>query len=415
MAIEKELLDQLLAGRDPNEVFAKDGLLDDLKKALSERILNAELDEHLDGERVEGGANRRNGHSKKSVLTGTSKMTLSIPRDRAGTFDPKLIAKYQRRFPDFDDKIISMYARGMSVREIRGHLEELYGIDVSADLISAVTDAVLEEVAEWQNRPLDVCYPLVFFDAIRVKIRDEGFVRNKAVYIALGIRPDGTKEILGIWIEQTEGAKFWLRVMNELKNRGIGDILIAVVDGLKGFPEAINAVFPLTVIQTCIVHLIRHSLEFVVLEGPQARCSSAQGDLPSQERRSWPLEGLGGVRDEASGVKDIRPSPRAGSATGSTSCRVLRLPRKRACGSSGYTTNAIEALNAKLRRAVRVRGHFPNDDAAMKLLYLVLNNAADEWKRPPREWFRRPRPNSPSSSAKGSSANDEKRPRARNS
>ena len=247
MAIEKELLDQLLAGRDPNEVFAKDGLLDDLKKALSERILNAELDEHLDGERVEGSVNRRNGHSKKSVLTGTSKMTLSIPRDRAGTFDPKLIAKYQRRFPDFDDKIISMYARGMSVREIRGHLEELYGIDVSADLISAVTDAVLEEVAEWQNRPLDVCYPLVFFDAIRVKIRDEGFVRNKAVYIALGIRPDGTKEILGIWIEQTEGAKFWLRVMNELKNRGISDILIAVVDGLKGFPEAINAVFPQTV------------------------------------------------------------------------------------------------------------------------------------------------------------------------
>jgi len=263
MAIEKEVLDQLLAGRDPNEVFAKDGLLDDLKKALSERILNAELDEHLEVERGEGNANRRNGVSKKSVLTGTSKMTLSIPRDRSGTFDPKLIAKYQRRFPDFDDKIISMYARGMSVREIRGHLEELYGIDVSPDLISAVTDAVLEEVAEWQNRPLDGCYPLVFFDAIRVKIRDEGFVRNKAVYIALGVLPDGTKGILGIWIEQTEGAKFWLRVMNELKNRGVGDILVAVVDGLKGFPEAITAVFPDTVVQTCIVHLIRHSLEFV--------------------------------------------------------------------------------------------------------------------------------------------------------
>ena len=189
-------------------------------------------------------------------------MTLSVPRDRAGTFDPKLIAKYQRRFPDFDEKIISMYARGMTVREIRGHLEELYGIDVSPDLISAVTDAVLEEVAEWQNRPLDICYPLVFFDAMRVKVRDEGFVRNKAIYIALGILPDGTKEILGIWIEQTEGAKFWLRVMNELKNRGVQDILIAVVDGLKGFPEAINAVFPQTIIQTCIVHLIRHSMEF---------------------------------------------------------------------------------------------------------------------------------------------------------
>ncbi|BCG97455.1 putative transposase for insertion sequence element ISRM3-like protein [Mesorhizobium sp. 131-2-1] len=263
MAIEKELLDQLLAGRDPNEVFAKDGLLDDLKKALSERILNAELDEHLEDENSEGNANRRNGHSRKSVLTGTSKMTLTIPRDRAGTFDPKLIAKYQRRFPDFDDKIISMYARGMTVREIRGHLEELYGIDVSPDLISAVTDAVLEEVAERQSRPLDAVYPLVFFDAIRVKIRDEGFVRNKAVYIALGILADGTKEILGIWIEQTEGAKFWLRVMNELKSRGVADVLIAVVDGLKGFPEAINAVFPQTVVQTCIVHLIRHSLEFV--------------------------------------------------------------------------------------------------------------------------------------------------------
>ena len=219
-------MDQLLAGREPNEIFAKEGLLDELKKALSERILNVELDEHLDDEReASGPANRRNGVSKKSVLTGTSKMTLSIPRDRAGTFDPKLIAKYQRRFPDFDEKIISMYARGMTVREIRGHLEELYGIDVSPDLISAVTDAVLEEVGEWQNRPLDALYPLVFFDAIRVKIRDEGFVRNKAVYIALGILPDGTKEILGIWIEQTEGAKFWHRVMNELKNRGVADIL----------------------------------------------------------------------------------------------------------------------------------------------------------------------------------------------
>lgn len=263
MAIEKALLEQLLAGRDRKEVFAKDGLLDDLKKALSERILNAELDEHLAAERSEGGSNRRNGSSKKSVLTGRSRMSLSIPRDRAGSFDPKLIAKYRRRFPDFDQKIISMYGRGMSVREIRGHLEELHGIDVSPDLISAVTDAVLEEVTEWQNRPLDVCYPLVFFDAIRVKIRDEGFVRNKAVYIALAILPDGSREILGLWIEQTEGAKFWPRVMNELKNRGVGDIPIAVVDGLKGFPEAITAVFPETVVQTCIVHLIRHSLSFV--------------------------------------------------------------------------------------------------------------------------------------------------------
>ena len=383
MAIEKELLDQLLAGRDPNEVFAKDGLLDDLKKALSERILNAELDEHLDGERVEGSANRRNGHSKKSVLTGTSKMTLSIPRDRAGTFDPKLIAKYQRRFPDFDEKIISMYARGMSVREIRGHLEELYGIDVSADLISAVTDAVLEEVAEWQNRPLDVCYPLVFFDAIRVKIRDEGFVRNKAIYIALGIRPDGTKEILGIWIEQTEGAKFWLRVMNELKNRGIGDILIAGVDGLKGFPEAINAVFPQTVIQTCIVHLICHSLEFVSWKDRKLVVPALKAIYRAKNAEA----GLKALAEFEASFWGQRYPAIAQSWQRNWEHVVPFFAYPESVRRIIYTTNAIEALNAKLRRAVRARGHFPNDDAAMKLLYLVLNNAADEWKRPPREWF----------------------------
>lgn len=383
MAIEKELLDQLLAGRDPGEVFTKDGLLDDLKKALSERILNAELDEHLDEERSDGRTNRRNGSSKKSVLTGRSKLSLDIPRDRSGTFDPKLIAKYQRRFPEFDDKIISMYARGMTVREIRGHLEELYGIDVSPDLISAVTDAVLEAVGEWQNRPLDVCYPLVFFDAIRVKIRDEGFVRNKAVYIALGIMPDGTKEILGIWIEQTEGAKFWLRVMNELKNRGVSDILIAVVDGLKGFPEAITAVFPETVVQTCIVHLIRHSLEFVSWKDRKAV-------VPA-------LRAIYRAKDAEAGMKALE--------TFETSDWGQRYPAIALSWRRNwdhvipffafpesvrriiYTTNAIEALNSKLRRAVRTRGHFPNDDAAMKLLYLVLNHAAEEWKRPPREWF----------------------------
>jgi putative transposase len=262
IAIDNALLDQLLAGRDPQELFAKGGLIDDLKKALSEWMLAAELEDHLETEAEAGLGNHRNGSSKKTMLTGSSTLTLDIPRDRLGTFDPKLIAKYQRRFPDFDDKIISMYARGMTVREIRGHLEELYGIDVSPDLISTVTDAVLKAVTELQGRPLDACYQLVFFDAIRVKIRDEGFVCNKAVYIALGILPDGTKEILGIWIEQTEGAKFWMRFMNELRNRGVADILIAVVDGLRGFPEAINAVFPQTVVQTCIVYLIRNSKGF---------------------------------------------------------------------------------------------------------------------------------------------------------
>lgn len=383
MAIEKELVDQLLAGRDPNEVFSKDGLLDDLKQALSERILNAELDNHLDGERSEGTANRRNGVSKKSVLTGTSKMTLSIPRDRSGTFDPKLIAKYQRRFPDFDDKIISMYARGMSVREIRGHLEDLYGIDVSPDLISAVTDTVLEEVTEWQNRPLDACYPLVFFDAIRVKIRDEGFVRNKAVYIALGILADGTKQILGIWIEQTEGAKFWLRVMNELKSRGVSDILIAVVDGLKGFPEAITAVFPDTVVQTCIVHLIRHSLTFVSWKDRKPVMPALRAIYRAKDAEA----GLKALDAFEAGAWGQKYPAIAQSWRRNWEHVVPFFAFPEAVRRIIYTTNAIEALNSKLRRAVRTRGHFPSDDAAMKLLYLVLNHAAEDWKRPPREWF----------------------------
>jgi putative transposase len=253
--IADAMLDQLLAGADPKTAFAKDGLLDELKKALAERALNAEMDHHLAG----GGAgNSRNGYGKKSVLTDSGKIDLEVPRDRLSTFDPQLIAKYQRRFPGFDEKIISMYARGMSVREIQGHLRELYGIDASPDLVSTVTDAVLDEIAEWQNRPLEPLYALIFFDAIRVKVRDEGTVRNKAIYVALGVRPDGSKEILGLWIEQTEGAKFWLRVMNELKNRGVDDVLIAIVDGLKGFPEAITAAFPQTQVQTCIVGSLKN-------------------------------------------------------------------------------------------------------------------------------------------------------------
>jgi len=383
MAIEKDILDQLLAGRDPKDLFAKDGLVDELKKALSERILNTELDEHLGDEAVAGSGNHRNGSSKKSMLTGTSKVTLDIPRDRSGTFDPKLIAKYQRRFPEFDEKIISMYARGMSVREIRGHLEDLYGIDVSPDLISAVTDAVLDEVNEWQNRPLELCYAIVFFDCLRVKIRDEGFVRNKAVYIALGILPDGTKHVLGLWIEQTEGAKFWMRVMNELKNRGLTDILIAVVDGLKGFPEAINAVYPETVVQTCIVHLIRHSMNFAAFKDRREVAKALKAVYRAKDADAA-LIALDEFENGPWGEKypAIAPGWRRNwdliipfFAFPESVRRII------------YTTNAIEALNSKLRRAVRTRGHFPNDDAASKLLYLVLNQTSNGWKSPPREWF----------------------------
>lgn len=377
--IPDALLDQLLAGADPQTAFDPNGLLDDLKKALAERALNAEMDHHLaTGETT----NRRNGYGRKSVVTDTGKIDLEIPRDRQSTFDPQLIAKYQRRFPGFDDKIISMYARGMSTREIVGHLRDLYGVDVSPDLISAVTDAVLDEVAVWQGRPLEATYPLVFFDAIRVKIRDEGLVRNKAVHVALGVRADGAKEILGLWLEQNEGAKFWLRVMNELRNRGVEDILIAVVDGLKGFPDAILAVFPETTVQTCIVHLLRLSLDFVswkdrkavVAElkeiyqalddkaGAAALDAFAAGEwgrkypaITQSWRRAW-----GEVVPFFAFPKEVR--------------RLL------------YTTNAIEALNSKLRRAVRARGHFPTDEAALKLLFLVLNRTEKEWTMPAREW-----------------------------
>ena len=270
------------------------------------------------------------------------------------------------------------------MREIRGHLEELYGIDVSPDLISVVTDAVLEEVAEWQNRPLDACFPLVFFDAIRVKIRDEGFVRNKAVYIALGILADGTKEILGIWIEQTEGAKFWLRVMNELKNRDLSDILIAVVDGLKGFPEAITAVFPDTVVQTCIVHLIRHSLRFVSWKDRKPVVPALRAIYRAKDAEA----GMKALKAFEAGPWGQRYPAIALSWRRNWEHVVPFFAFPEGVRRIIYTTNAIEALNSKLRRAVRTRGHFPTDDAAMKLLYLVLNHAAEEWKRPPREWFK---------------------------
>jgi len=374
------ILDQLLAGADAKTAFDQGGLLDELKKALAERALNAEMDHHLAGE--DEAANGRNGYGKKTVVTDTGALTLTIPRDRQASFDPQLIGKYQRRFPGFDEKVISMYARGMSNREIVGHLREIYGVDVSPALISVVTDAVLDEIAAWQARPLETVYPLVFFDAMRVKIRDEGLVRNKAAFTAIGVRHDGGKEILGLWLEQNEGAKFWLRVMNELKNRGVEDVLIAVVDGLKGFPDAITAVFPEATVQTCIVHLLRGSLDFV----------------------SWKDR-----KAVAGALKDIYRAVDAGAAEAALSAfEVGDWGRKYpAIGMSWrrawtevipfyafpndvrrliYTTNAIEALNSKLRRAVRARGHFPTDEAAMKLLFLVLNRTEKEWSMPAREW-----------------------------
>ena len=382
-----ELIDQLLVqvqNKDAESILGEAGLAGQLKKRLAERMLAAELSHHLDTEATQGkSGNHRNGSSKKTVMTPEGEtLELTIPRDRQATFEPQLVAKYQRRLPGFDERVISMYARGMSVREITGHLQEIYGLEVSPDLISTITDEVLAEVEQWQQRPLEAMYPIVYFDALRLKIRDEGTVRNKAVYLALGIRADGRKEVLGLWIEQTEGAKFWLKVFNELKNRGLQDILIAVVDGLRGFPEAIEAVYPEAQIQTCIVHLIRNSLNLA----------------------SWKDR-----RNLAAALKPIYQAATAEAAAialdafeqgdwGERFPTVVAMWRRQweqvipffayppAVRKIIYTTNAIESMHMQLRKIVKNRGHFPSDEAASKLLYLALRNIEKDWKMPPITW-----------------------------
>jgi transposase-like protein len=379
--IAPELLDQLLANyTKPEDLLGEEGLFKQLKKALIERALGAELTEHLGYEKGDpagrGSGNNRNGVSSKTVLTGDGEIELSVPRDRAGSFEPQRIPKGQTRFEGFDDKILSLYARGMTVREIQGHLTEVYGIEVSPDLISRVTDAVLDEVRDWQNRPLDPIYPIVFFDALRVKIRDEGLVKNKAVYVALAFNASGEKEVLGLWIEQTEGAKFWLKVVNELKARGVNDILIAVVDGLKGFPEAITTVFPQTIVQTCIVHLIRNSLAFVSWKDRKAIMPSLKAIYRAEAAdialtRLEEFEAEWGKRYPAIGQIWRRAwdhvVPFFAFAPG-----IRKMI---------YTTNCIEALNRSLRKIIKTRGSFPNDEAALKLLYLAIKNAGLRWRR----------------------------------
>jgi len=380
--IRSELLDELLAGYErPEDLLGEDGLFRGLKKALMERALGAELSEHLGYEKGDslgrGSGNSRNGTSPKTVLTDDDEIEIAVPRDRNGSFEPQLVPKGVRRLPGFDERIVSLYARGMTVREIQGHLEEIYGVEVSPDLISRVTDAVLEEVREWQNRPLDPLYPIVFFDALRVKIRDEGLVRNKAVYVALAITTEGHKEVLGLWIEQTEGAKFWLRVMNELKTRGLADILIAVVDGLNGFPEAIGTVFPKTTVQTCIVHLIRTSLAYVSWKdrkqvAPDLKAIYRAETVEAAAARLDEFEAKWGARYPA-----VAPAWRRAWE------HVVPLfafppPIRKMI----YTTNAVESLHRSLRKIIKTRGSFPTDEAAMKLLFLAIRNAGVHWRRP---------------------------------
>lgn len=383
--ITPELLDQLLSNYSkPEDLTGENGLFKQLKKALIERALGAELTAHLGYEKGDpggrGSGNSRNGTSSKTLLTEDGEIEIGVPRDRTGSFEPQLVAKGQTRFDGFDDKILSLYARGMTVREIQGHLAELYGAEVSPDLISRVTDAVLEEVREWQSRPLDAVYPIVFFDAMRVKIRDEGLVKNKAVYVALAYNSDGEKDVLGLWIEQTEGAKFWLRVVNELKTRGVNDILIAVVDGLKGFPEAITSVYPQTLVQTCIVHLIRNSLAFVSWKDRKAILPAIQA-IYRAESADMALVRL--AEFEAEWGKRY---PAIGQIWRNAWEHVVPFfafaPGIR---KMIYTTNAVEALHRSLRKIIKTRGSFPTDEAALKLLYLAIRNAGVRWRRPV-EW-----------------------------
>ena len=342
------------------------------------------MDVHLNGPSEQESGNHRNGYSTKTVRSDDGEVVLSIPRDRQGRFDPALIRKYQRRFPGFDEKIIALYARGMSTRDIQAHVGELYGVTISPDLVSAVTDSVLEEVRAWQNRPLESTYAVVYFDALRVKIRDEGVVRNKAVYLAIGIDCTGHKDVLGLWIEQSEGAKFWLRVMNELRARGLSDILIAVVDGLKGFPEAITAVYPETVVQTCIVHLIRNSLQLASWKERKT--------LVSALKPIYQAESVEAAEAALSAFEDGEWGQRFPTIGQSWRRNWEHIIPFFAFGAKVrkiiYTTNAIESLHSSVRKSIRNKGHFPNDTAASKLIWLALRNITAKWGRPPPVWGR---------------------------
>jgi transposase-like protein len=382
--IPPELLDQLVNG--PMSAEAVEEASRAFKKALIERALGAEMSHHLGyaagADKPQAATNHRNGKSGKTVLTDDGPLRIEVPRDREGEFEPKLIGKHERRFTGFDDKIIAMYARGMTVREIQGFLSEMYATDVTPDFISGVTDAVASEVVAWQSRALEPMYPVIFFDALRVKIREDNVVRNKAIYLALGVRRDGTRDVLGLWIDNTEGAKFWMKVFNDLKTRGTQDILIAVTDGLKGMAEALAAVYPAATLQTCIVHLIRNSLDYASWKDrkPLAKAikpiytavsaEAAEAELAAFEAGTWgqkfPTVATAWRRAWSNVIPFFAFPPAVR--------RVI------------YTTNSIESVNAQLRKIIKTRGHFPSDDAASKLIWLALRNITADWGRAAPDW-----------------------------
>jgi putative transposase len=383
--VSEELLASLLADyKKPEDLIGENGLLKQLTKLLVEKALDAELTEHLGHDRHEtvanASGNTRNGKSKKTLKGEFGELPIEVPRDRKGTFEPQIIPKHQTRWAGFDDKIISLYARGMTVREIQSHLEEMYGTEVSPSLISSVTDAVSDEVKAWQARPLDAIYPIVYLDCIHVKVR-EGAVRVKAVYLAIGITMAGEKEVLGLWLAQTEGAKFWLQVVTELRNRGVQDIFIACVDGLKGFPDAIEAVFPKAVVQLCIVHMVRHSLNYVSWK----RRKEVAADLRRIYTAATVEEAelmLGEF--EARWEDEYLPIGQSWRRNWSRLTPFFDYPPE--IRKVIYTTNAIESVNMSLRKLTKNRGSFPSDEALTKLFYLALRNISQKWTMPIRDW-----------------------------
>ncbi len=380
------LLDELLKNyQKPEDILGETGLLKQLTQAVVERALDAELTHHLGYAKHDpaghGSGNARNGKSGKTLKTDQGPLPIAVPRDRNGTFEPLLVPKGETRFRGFDDKIVSMYARGMTTREIQEHLREIYGVEISPTLISQVTDAVLDEMKSWRERPLDAIYPIVYLDALMVKVRDNGHIVNKAVYLALGVRVDGTKEVLGLWIGENEGAKFWLSVVTELQNRGVEDIFIACVDGLKGFPEAIEAVFPKTQVQLCIVHLVRHSLNYV--------------SWKDRKNMAADLKAVYSAATAEDAAQQLNAFAQKWDATHPTVSGIWRRHWERVIPFFGYpadirkviyTTNAIESVNMSLRKVTKNRGSFPNDEAATKLLYLALNNISRKWTMPIHDW-----------------------------
>lgn len=383
--ISPELMDELLRHADGKELFGVDGFFQQLKRELVNGMLEGEMDHHLQYPKHDKSPkstdNRRNGHYSKTVIAGEDTLELDIPRDRDGNFEPQIIPKGVRQFDGFDDKVISLYARGMTMREIQAHLYEIYGTQVSHELISSVTDKVIDEVQAWQSRPLEALYPVIYLDCIHVKTRDNHMICNKAVYIALAVNMEGQKEILGLWISKNEGAKFWMQVITELKNRGVQDILIACVDGLKGFEEAIHTVFPQTTVQLCIVHMVRNSLKFVPWKDKKAVAADLKTiySAVSEEEALRALEAFREKWDvKYPTISDIWQRNWAAI----TPCLTFPGEIKRAI----YTTNAIEAINRQIRKIIKNKGVFPNDEAVKKSIFLALQNAAKKWTMPIRNW-----------------------------